>query len=195
MQARDNLPLEPATSQEWVACVLAHFDEFLLDHAACERKASAMAMSFVVKYTDHPKMLEPMIAVAREELAHYHEVFRMIQRRGIPLRPDEKDPYVKGLQKHVRHSRAEHLLDKLMIAAVIEARGCERFHVISQHLPTQELRDYYLKLAREEAGHYRVFLKMAKMYYDDAVVDARLQDFIAIEREVIQTIPIRPAVH
>lgn len=195
MLALDSLPLQPATSPEWVACVLADFDAFLLDHAACERKASAMAMSFVVKYPDHPKMLEPMIAVAREELAHYHEVFRMIQRRGIPLRPDEKDPYVKGLQRHARHSRAEHLLDKLMMAAVIEARGCERFHVIAQHLPTEELRRYYDKLAREEAGHFRVFLKMAKMYYDDAVVDARLKDYIGFEQEVVDTLPIRPAVH
>lgn len=195
MLALANLPLEPATSREWVDCVLANFDDFLLDHAACERKASAMAMSFVVKYPDHPKMLEPMIAVAREELAHYHEVFRMIQRRNIPLKPDEKDPYVKGLQKHTRHSRAEHLLDKLMIAAVIEARGCERFHIIAQHLPTEELRRYYDKLAREEAGHYTVFLKMAKMYYDSEAVDMRLQDFIAIEQEVIKSIPIRPAVH
>lgn len=195
MLALDNLPLEPATSTDWVACVLADFDAFLLDHAACERKASAMAMSFVAKYPDHPKMLEPMIAVAREELAHFHEVFKLILKRGIPLRPDEKDPYVKGLQQHVRHSRSEHLLDKLMVAAVIEARGCERFYVISEHLPTAELRAYYHKLAREEAGHYRVFLKMAKMYYDDDQVAARLRHFIAAEREVIAQIPLRPAVH
>lgn len=195
MLALDNLPLEPATSADWVACVLADFDAFLLDHAACERKASAMAMSFIAKYPDHPLMLEPMIAVAREELAHFHEVFKMILKRGIPLRPDEKDPYVKGLQQHVRHSRADHLLDKLMVASVIEARGCERFFVISQHLPTEELRRYYHKLAREEAGHYRVFLKMAKMYYDDAVVDARLKDYIGFEQEVVDTLPIRPAVH
>ena len=127
-----------------------------MDHAACERKASALAMSFVVRYADRPALVEPMICLAKEELAHFHEVYRILHKRGISLGADEKDPYVKTLMKSIRNGRDEHFLDRLLVSGVIEARGCERFYLMGEALEEPEMAQFYKRLAREEAGHYTI---------------------------------------
>ena len=110
-------------------------------------------MSFVVKYPDRPALLEPMICLAKEELAHFHEVYREIHKLGLQLTPDEKDPYVKGLLGQVRHGREEHFLDRLLVSAVIEARGGERFKMVGEHLPDQRLGDLARRAqTREQLG-------------------------------------------
>ena len=115
------------TPPGWLQTVLADFDAFLLDHAANERKASATALTFVVRYPDKTVILEPMIQLAREELTHFHRVYRLIAARGLTFTKDAKDPYLGGLWKKVGRSGANEFLDRLLLAGVVEARGCERF--------------------------------------------------------------------
>lgn len=191
----ENLPLRANSPYGWLEAVSDDFDRFLLDHAACERKASALAMSFVVKFADRKSLVEPMICLAREELAHYHEVYRMIAKRGIPLAPDEKDPYVQKLIKHVRHGREEHFLDRLLVSGVIEARGCERFLKLGEHLEDEGLKNFYQRLGREEAGHYMIFLRIARNYFSDRLINDRLNELLDFESEIMLSVPFRPAVH
>ena len=118
---QQKLPLRQESPKGWLEASLSDFDAFLIDHAACERKASALAMSFVVKYADRPALVEPMICLAKEELAHFHEVYRLIHKRGKSLGADEKDPYVQKLMKSIRNGREDHFLDRLLVSGVIEA--------------------------------------------------------------------------
>ena len=195
MRELEVMPLMSATDPAWVDIALSDFDAFLLDHAACERKASAVAMSFVAKYPDKSQLIEPMICLAREELAHFHEVYLLIAKRGLQLPPDTPDPYLKGLLQHVRHGRDEHFLDRLLVSAIVEARGCERFKLVSEALPDSELKDFYRGLARAEAGHFMIFIRIARHYFEQSMIDARLAEFLKKEAEVIAQLPHRPAVH
>ena len=192
---QQNLPLRNETPKQWVDAVLGDFDSFLVDHAACERKASALAMSFVVKYADKPAIVEPMICLAKEELAHFHEVYRLIHKKGLSLGADEKDPYVKALMKSVRNGREDHMLDRLLVSGVIEARGCERFYIVGEAHPDKEMSEFYKRLAREEAGHYTIFVKLAKQYFPADEVDRRLDEWLDLESKAMLSIPLRAAVH
>ncbi|NRA63669.1 MAG: tRNA-(ms[2]io[6]A)-hydroxylase [Pseudobacteriovorax sp.] len=191
----ENLPLLSKTSSDWHQCALSRFDEFLVDHAACERKASALAMSFVVKYADRPALVEPMICLAKEELAHFHEVYRIMNRRGLQLGHDEKDPYLKALLKKVRNGREEHFLDRLLVSGIVEARGCERFYLIGEFHDDLEMAEFYRRLAREEAGHHAIFINIAKHYFPEDEVEARNQFWLESEAEILSKLEIRPAVH
>lgn len=191
----EKLHLRKASPDLWLEAALGNFDSFLVDHAACERKASALAMSFVVKYADKPALVEPMICLAKEELAHFHEVYRLIAKRGLALGADEKDPYVQMLLKSVRNGREHHFLDRLLVAGVIEARGCERFYLIGEHHPDPAMKAFYQRLAREEAGHSTIFAKIAKQYYPLEEVESRLNQWWDLEAEAMSSIPPRAAVH
>lgn len=189
------LPLVNPTPDAWVELVLANFDEFLLDHAACERKASATGMSFVVRYPDRQELLEPMIAFAREELEHFHQVYRLIAARGLTLRPDSKDPYVEPMIRWVRGGRDDRLLDRLVMGGVVEARGCERFGLVAEALPAGELKDFYAELTRCEARHVGLFHRLARGCFAREQVDARVAELLALEGEIIAGLPLRPALH
>lgn len=195
MRELELMPLLSRSPAEWIDTVLADFDAFLLDHAACERKASSLAMSLVAKYPDRAQLLEPMICLAREELAHFHEVFLLIQKRGLLLSADEKDPYLAALLKDVSHGREEHFLDRLLLAAVVEARGCERFKLVADHLEDPELASFYQKLAKVEAGHYKIFINIAKHYFDEDLVEKRMAFWLEREAAAIAALPLRAAVH
>lgn len=191
----EKLPLRAPSPAAWLAAVLGDFDQFMIDHAACERKASALAMSFVVKFADRTALMEPMICLAKEELAHFHEVYRLLMKRGLNPMSDEKDPYVASLLKAVRHGREEHFLDRLLVSGIVEARGCERFEMVGQALTDQPLKDFYLRLAREEAGHYMIFLRGARHYFPEELVKARLNELLDLEAAAMLAVPPRPAVH
>ena len=191
----DKLPLKALTPPGWIQVVLKDFGSFMQDHAACERKASALALSLVAKYPDREALLEPMICLAKEELAHFHEVYRLLHRRGLALANDEKDPYVAGLLRHIRHGREEHFLDKLLVSALIEARSCERLGIVSESLDDQDLQNFYRRLAREEAGHYMIFIRLARLYFDGSTVQRRLDELLDHEAEIMLKAELRPAVH
>ena len=189
------IQLQWHTPLAWAQHAIQDFDAFLLDHAACERKASAVGMSFVVRYPDREEMLEPMIQFAREELEHFHQVFRVIQSRGIQLVPDEPDTYVNQLMKLARNGREEHFLDRLLISGVIEARGTERMKLIAQVLEDEKLKIFYERLARTEDRHKDFFITLAHIYFDEATIQTRLETLIAEEASIASQLPYRCALH
>lgn len=191
----DKMPLQAASPDAWLKVVHSSFDRFLQDHAACERKASALAMSMVARYPDREALLEPMICLAKEELAHFHEVYRLMHRRGVALASDDKDPYVSGLLRLVRHGREEHFMDKLLISSLIEARSCERLGMVGESLQDSELSAFYRRLAREEAGHHMIFVRIARLYFAEGALTERMEYLSAAEADIMLSAPLRPAVH
>ncbi|HET9960645.1 MAG TPA: tRNA-(ms[2]io[6]A)-hydroxylase [Polyangiaceae bacterium] len=191
------LDLRTVTPQAWLSCILSDFDAFLLDHAACERKASATGMSFVVRYPDRTALIEPMIEFAREELEHFHIVYRLVAERGLKLTDDYRDPYVNGLRAQCTTSGEGLLLDRLLVAGVVEARGCERLFMVAEALRERDARlhEIYLELARAESRHHGLFLRLARGLFDEARVHERASFFLDFEADLISRLPHRPAVH
>jgi len=184
-----------ATPLAWVDAVLADFPTFVVDHASCERKASSVGLSFVVRYPDRTGILEPMIHFAREELEHFHQVYRLMARLGLSPLPDQEDEYVNILMKACRTGREERFLDRLLVSGVIEARGAERLQLISEHLVDDDLRNFYARLARAEMSHKSLFVDLALKYFDEGTVKKRLDEFLALEARAIASVPIRALVH
>ena len=190
-----NFRLKTSTSPEWVETVLKRFDQFLVDHAACERKASATAIKFVVHYRDRPDLMEPMIRLAREELDHFSQVYALMKKRKISLGSDERDPYVSRLRKLIRGGKEERFLDLLIIASVIEARGCERFGLLAEASPDREVKEFYGKLAQSEQRHQSLFLQLALTFFKTKDVQRRLDAILDHEAEIVTSLPIRAALH
>lgn len=189
------IQLRAATDRGWVEVVLADFDRFLVDHAACERKASANGLSFVVRYPDRTHLLGPCIAFAREELEHFEMVYALIAARGLTLEADEPDPYMAGMAQWVRTGRNERLLDRLVLAAVAEARGCERFGLVRDALRPGDLKTFYADITRSEARHAGLFLRLARHYFSSQDIDGRVDSLLDVEADLIRTLPHRPALH
>lgn len=189
------LALKWATPPEWAEVALRDFDAFLLDHAACERKASAVGMSFVVRYPDRALLIDPMISFAREELEHFHQVYRLVEARGLMLEADAPDNYVNRLMALVRNGREERFLDRLIVSSVIEARGHERLHLITEALTDPSLKSLYQRLTRAEDRHKDLFVDLALNYFSEEAVTERLEFFLDHEAEAIQAVPFRSAIH
>ena len=179
-----------------MSAVMSDFDRFLQDHADCERKASAMAMSFVAKYPDRKEILPELIDTAVEELEHFKQVYALMESRGVGLPAKmEEDQYVKRLLKFCHSGRNERFLDRLLIASVLETRGAERFRKIADALEDPELKRFYKMLWTSEAKHGHIFVKMALNYFERHQVYERLEYWIEKEDEVIKGLEIRPALH
>lgn len=191
------LDLRSATPASWLDCVFADFDAFLLDHAACERKASATGMAFVVRYPDRTPLIEPLIEFAREELDHFQQVYRIVARRGLTLGGDYKDAYVNALRGRCRNGGDALLLDRLLVSGVVEARGCERLYLVAEALRERdpELAPVYLELARAESRHHGLFLRLARQLFPDADVLGRAAELLDFEAELLASLPHRAAVH
>ena len=190
-----NIQLQAVTSQDWVNAVLEDFDTFLLDHAANEKKASGVALSLAAHYPDKPDLVSAMIDLSIEELCHYRDVYKLIRDRNIPPVPDEKDPYVNQIRGLIRKGRENYFLDRLLTAAVIEARGQERFQAIAEGLSDESLKGFYVAIYKSEDRHADLFLRLAEQYCDAQVIQARLADLLAAEADILTTLPIRAALH
>ncbi|HEX4382032.1 MAG TPA: tRNA-(ms[2]io[6]A)-hydroxylase [Myxococcales bacterium] len=180
------------TSPAWVKLAVARFDEVLVDHAHCEKKAAAHALSMLSAFPGEPELARAMAVLAREETGHLTQVLALMDARGLTLDRDTGDPYAQGLQKLVRQPAQERLLDRLIVSALIEARSEERLRLLSQHLPDQELREFYARLADSEAGHGSLFLRLAQRQPGFA---ARFAEMAQIEANLIRDLPIRAAIH
>ena len=187
--------LASSTDPEWVKVILEDFDTFLIDHASCERKAMAYAMSVVVKYPDRTEIISDLLQVAQDELDHFRDVLNLMEQRGLQMSPDEPDPYVNQLIRVCRHGRDERLLDRLLVASVIETRGAERFRIIAEALEDPELKAFYRDLWATEARHGDVFKKMALNYFDESVIESRSQEIIEAEAKIIAELEWRPSLH
>jgi tRNA-(ms[2]io[6]A)-hydroxylase len=193
---KHSIDLKCETNPEWVKTVMADFDTFLLDHADCERKASAMAMSFIAKYPDRKEIIPELIETAVEELEHFQLVFDVMLKRGVDVGMEiEKDPYVRQLLKLSHSSGEKRFMDKLLIASVIECRGTERFKLIAEALEEGELKDFYKMLWTVEAKHGNVFVKMALEYFSNEEVYDRLEELMLEEAKIVENLELRAAVH
>ncbi len=187
--------LRVQTAPEWVDVAKSDFDAFLKDHAACERKAAALAMSMVQHYPDKPDLIRGMIDLAMEEMAHFREVMKIMLDRGLQQDNDEKDPYIRKLLGLIRKDGRVYLLDRLLIFSIVEKRGHERFMMMGESLEDPKMKDFYVRLAKAEYRHYTLFVKLAHQYYDSQEVKARLDELLDAEAEIVSNLPFRAAVH
>lgn len=190
-----SVSLKWKTPESWTQMCLDNLDLFLIDHASCERKAHAASLMIANKYFEDIELQKVMVDLAKEELEHFSQVLELLHRRGLFLIKDEIDVYVKSLLTHVRHPKDEHLLDRLLVVAIVEARSAERFEMISQGLPPGDLKDFYLKFSEDEARHAPLFVGQAKRKFGAALAESRLAELIDIEADIQVSLPLRVGVH
>ncbi|MEP1033355.1 tRNA-(ms[2]io[6]A)-hydroxylase [Ekhidna sp.] len=184
------------TKREWVEAVIDDFDAFLQDHADCERKASAMALSLVAKYPNRTEIIPELIETSVEELEHFRDVYAIMQERGIQLSHEiPQDMYIKQLLKICRDGRNERFMDRLLLASLVETRGAERFRLVYEALGDDEMKQFYHRLWASEARHGEVFVRMALNYFDEQEVYDRLEEMKQKEGVILNALPIRPALH
>lgn len=191
------LGLKLPTDPRWVNIVEKNIEEVLTDHAWCEQKAASNAITLMVIYPDHSELVQEMVKIANEELEHFGMVHQKILDRGLQLGRERKDPYVHDLMAFmVKNKSKQHLLvDRLLFAAMIEARSCERFRLLSQEIADEDLRQFYHELMVSEANHYTTFLGFARKLSEGVDVDARWQEWLAYEAEVIQNYGRSESIH
>lgn len=193
------LRLKMKTDPKWVNNVVSgNIEEILTDHAYCEQKAASSAISLIVHFPEHEELVSNMADLAQEEMGHFRMVHREIQKRGYKLGRERKDSYVNELMKFIKgkgQGRKEMLMDKLLFAAMIEARSCERFKVLSENIDDEGLADFYHKLMISEARHYTMFLSLARKLCEGLDVDKRWEEFLEYEGEVISRYGNKEHVH
>jgi tRNA-(ms[2]io[6]A)-hydroxylase len=188
------LALRCETDPRWLRNALAHLDAVLVDHAHCEKKAAANALSLLQAYPEVPGLPAHMARLAREESGHLARVLQLLERRGLALGRDPGDPYAQALQLLVRTPAAQRQLDRFLVAAIIEARSCERLALLASGLPDADLRRFYAELARSEDGHQKLFLRLASRVHGEAL-GPRLAALLEAEAELVRRLPIRAAIH
>jgi tRNA 2-(methylsulfanyl)-N6-isopentenyladenosine37 hydroxylase len=181
------LGLQLATDPRWVNIVESNIAEILTDHAWCEQKAASNAISLIAYNSELEALVTQLLIIAKEELDHLQMVHDLIKRRGLTLGRERKDHYVNELYKFMKKdgSRRDALVDRLLFSAMIEARSCERFKVLSENIKDVELANFYRDLMISEAGHYTVFLGFARQYADSFDVDKRWKEWIVFETAII----------
>jgi tRNA 2-(methylsulfanyl)-N6-isopentenyladenosine37 hydroxylase len=187
--------LKYKTPFEWTEVVMADFDEFLKDHAAAEKKASGMAITMLSHYPDRKTLVRAMADLAIEELIHFKQVLKLMQAKDVQLANDSKDKYIKDIRALFRHGQDVFFMDRLLVAGVIEARGHERFDLVSQALPDGKEKDFYVAIAKSEEKHKNLFVELAYEYFDKAEVDIRLDEILVAEGEICARLPFRAALH
>ena len=191
------LGLKLPTDPRWVRLVEGDLQEVLTDHAWCEQKAASNAISLIVKHPELTDLVEELTRIAQEEMAHFGQVLEKIRARGFTLGPERRDHYVNDILEFVRKdgTREERLVDRLLFAAMIEARSCERFRLLSEQVADDDLRTFYRDLMASEADHYTTFLGFARKYGGRVDVDTRWQEFLAYEAEVVARYGKEPTMH
>ena len=187
------LGLKLPTDPRWVDIAEKNIEEILVDHAYCEQKAASSCISLIVQYPQYQKLVEVLTPVVAEEWEHFEQVLQQLNKRGYQLGLPRKDLYVVALHQNIRKggSQEERLVEKLLVNALIEARSCERFKLLSQHLEDQELKEFYHQLMVSEAGHYRNFIQLAQEYYPKDKVMARWREWLEIEAGIMKDLELR----
>jgi tRNA-(ms[2]io[6]A)-hydroxylase len=188
-------PEQTSTPPDWTAAVLDDFDEFLRDHASCEKKASGMALNVASHYPDRPALLRAMVDLAVEELGHYREVVRLLLDRGLQPGADRKDPYIHALNALIRKGSEHFMLDRLLVGAVVERRGAERFALVADAVDDEGLKKFYYAIAASEDRHWLLFVDLAKQYFPHGEVTTRLTDLSDAENQIMLELEPRAALH
>jgi tRNA-(ms[2]io[6]A)-hydroxylase len=193
MNEKRVLGLQLPTDPRWVNLAEISIGDILTDHAYCEQKAATTCISLIVQYPDTPGLVETIAPVVTEEWGHFRMVLRELKKRSLPLGRQRKDEYVNELLKLIRKNgkREEILMDKLLAAALIEARSCERFRLLSLHISDDSLKDFYHDLMVAEAGHYRMFIELAEGVMPEDAVEKRWKEFLAAEAEIMKGLEVR----
>ena len=189
------LNLQSSTTERWLRQVDGHLDQILIDHAHCEKKAAGTAMNLIFAYVENQELCQAMTVIVNEELAHFHLVIDLLNRRGIRFRRQTPSQYGRRLNDLVRKQEPQRAVDRLLVAGLIEARSCERFDLLRKHLQDRELADFYGSLFESEARHHSTYVRLAKMYGDDEAVHARLKELAADEARIIGEGEALPRVH
>jgi len=192
------LKLQLPTDPLWVKNVVeSNIQEILTDHAYCEQKAASNAITLIIQNPNYPEIVQEMAMLVQEEMNHFKRVHDIIIKRGYQLGKERKDDYVGELYKFLTKggSRQTQLIERLLFSAMIEARSCERFKVLSENIKDEELATFYHELMISEAGHYTMFLRLAKKYAGDIDVDARWKEFLAYEAEVVKNYGKSETIH
>lgn len=191
------LGLKLPTDPRWVNIVEKNIEEILTDHAFCEQKAASTAISFIVQFPEHTELVQEMTALVKEEISHFKMVHDKIVARGWVLGRDRKDEYVNKLMTFFPKggSRTEFLVNRFLYAALIEARSCERFRLLSQELQEPELREFYRSLMVSEANHYTMFLGFARKYQDVEIVNKKWQDLLDFEAQIMKDLGKQQTIH
>jgi len=189
------LSLKCATPDRWLQQVDQHLDEILIDHAHCEKKAAGTAMNLMFTYGGHVPLNRDLSAIVVEELDHFGQVLDLLEKRGIKYRPLKPGTYGRNLQDLVRKGEPARAIDRLLIGGLIEARSCERFALLREHIRDQELAAFYGSLFESEARHHSTYVRLAKYFATEPDVIARLEELAAAEAQIIQAGDSLPRMH
>ena len=191
------LGLKLPTDPRWVNIAKKNIDEILIDHAHCELKAASTANSLIMSFPEYSDLVTEMVSLVKEEMSHFKMVHDRLLKREIKLGHDRKDIYVNNLLKFFPKggSRTTQLVHRLLYAALIEARSCERFRLLSENIKDQELAKFYRDLMASEANHYTLFLGFARKYGDREEVDKKWNDLLEFEAELMKNLGTQETIH
>ena len=187
------LGLKLPTDPRWVNLAEKSLEDILTDHAYCEQKAATACISLILQYPDKKELVDDLAPVVTEEWGHFRMVLKELEKRNLHLGHQRKDEYVNGLMKFQKKggSRDDRLVERLLVCALIEARSCERFRLLSINLEEDELKEFYHKFMVAEAGHYRMFIDLARLYGNENAVNERWQEYLDYEAELLNNLELR----
>jgi len=191
--AKTTLGLEMSTDPRWVNIAEKSIEFILTDHAWCEQKAATHGISMISKFSDYVDIVDTIAPIVAEEWGHFRKVLKELKKRGYELGPQRKDEYVNKLNQFIRGGDhiTKQLVEYLLAFAMIEARSCERFRLLSLHINEPELKKFYHEFMVSEAGHYKAFIQLARKYAGEEYVANRWQEWIDFEAEMVKTLEIR----
>ena len=187
--------LKSISPTRWLKQVETHLDELLIDHAHCERKAAGNAMNLIFAYVSNEELCREMAVIVNEELEHFHMVRELLKERAIPLRRNKPTQYGRKLNALVRKSEPGRAIDRLLVAALIEARSCERFGLLRENLKDERLAEFYHSLFESEARHHATYVRLARTYGTESTVRRRLETLADEEAKIIETGDAMPRMH
>ncbi len=187
------LGLRLPTDPRWVNLAEKSLADILTDHAYCEQKAAVFCISLIQSFSDKIEMVRALAPVVTEEWGHFRLVLAELDKRNLTLGLQRKDDYVNALKNFEQKSgdRKERLVEKLILCALIEARSCERFRLLSLYVADEELKKFYYKFMASEAGHYRLFIDLAVLYSDEEKVNRRWKEYLTFEADILKTMTVR----
>jgi tRNA 2-(methylsulfanyl)-N6-isopentenyladenosine37 hydroxylase len=193
IDVKNILGLQLPTDPRWINLAEMQLEEILTDHAFCEQKAATTCITLIQKNSEKEWLVEALSPIVTEEWGHFRQVLAELKKRGLKLGLQRKDEYVNELLKFVVKggSRDQHFLDQMLLMALIEARSCERFKRLSEGLDDEYMRKFYRRFMESEAGHYTLFINLAEHYIPKPIVRKRWQEWLAFEKELMQTIELR----
>lgn len=191
------LHLKLETDPRWAVIAEENIEEILTDHAWCEQKAATNAITIITHNSQYPDLVTDLLELAKEELEHFQMVHEIIKKRGYTLGRERKDNYVNELYKFMNKggSQLQSMVDRLLFSAMIEARSCERFKMLSNHVQDPELAKFYYDLMVSEAGHYTLFIGYARKYGKNINVDQRWKELVEFEGELIKSYGKSESIH